>query len=205
MTLQREQKPLGWWVAPLTLTWSLPDLGRIRQVSGHLVQAPYPWGRVQILKCAEGPRGGLRQNFPGDWTVSWGLVVWGSQSQLKDSTLLISALPPPPCICSENKVGFFKLIKCSVDSMAFGILVSRPGMEPTPPTLEVQSLKHWTGGEVPEMFCCCVVFYFLTTLGNNMWYLNLLGFPGGASGKKPTCQCRRHERCGFDSCVGKIC
>ena len=25
-----------------------------------------------------------------------------------------------------------------------------------------------------------------------------LGFPGGASGKEPTCQCRRHKRCGFD-------
>ena len=24
------------------------------------------------------------------------------------------------------------------------------------------------------------------------------GFPGGASGKEPTCLCRRHKRCGFD-------
>ena len=30
------------------------------------------------------------------------------------------------------------------------------------------------------------------------------GFPGGASGKEPTCQCRRHRRCGFDPWVGKI-
>ena len=29
----------------------------------------------------------------------------------------------------------------------------------------------------------------------------LLGFPGGASGKKPTCQCRR---CGFNPWLGKI-
>jgi len=29
-------------------------------------------------------------------------------------------------------------------------------------------------------------------------------FKGGASGKESTCQCRRHERCGFDSWVGKI-
>ena len=27
----------------------------------------------------------------------------------------------------------------------------------------------------------------------------------GASGKEPTCQCRRHKRCGFDPWVGKIC
>ena len=29
-------------------------------------------------------------------------------------------------------------------------------------------------------------------------------FPGGASGKEPACQCRRHKRCGFDPWVGKI-
>ena len=26
-------------------------------------------------------------------------------------------------------------------------------------------------------------------------------FPGGASGKEPTCQCRRHKRCGFNPWV----
>ena len=31
-----------------------------------------------------------------------------------------------------------------------------------------------------------------------------VGFPGGASGKEPTWQCRRHERCGFNPWVGKI-
>ena len=30
------------------------------------------------------------------------------------------------------------------------------------------------------------------------------GLPGGASGKEPTCQCRRHKRCRFDPWVGKI-
>ena len=27
-----------------------------------------------------------------------------------------------------------------------------------------------------------------------------MGFPGGASGKEPACQGRRHERSGFDLC-----
>ena len=31
-----------------------------------------------------------------------------------------------------------------------------------------------------------------------------VGFPCGASGKGPTCQCRRHRRCGFNPWVGKI-
>ena len=30
------------------------------------------------------------------------------------------------------------------------------------------------------------------------------GFPGGASGKEPTCQCRRSKRGGLDPWVGKI-
>ena len=31
-----------------------------------------------------------------------------------------------------------------------------------------------------------------------------MGFPGGASGKEPTCQCRRLKRCRFHLWVGKI-
>ena len=31
-----------------------------------------------------------------------------------------------------------------------------------------------------------------------------MDFPGAASGKEPTCQSRRHKRCGFDPRVGKI-
>ena len=30
------------------------------------------------------------------------------------------------------------------------------------------------------------------------------GFPGGTSGKEPTCQCRKYKRLGFDPGVGKI-
>ena len=30
------------------------------------------------------------------------------------------------------------------------------------------------------------------------------GFPGGASGKEPACQCRRHKRCWFNHWAGKI-
>ena len=40
-------------------------------------------------------------------------------------------------------------------------------------------------------FYCQVVFHYM-------------GFPGGASGKEPTYQCRRHKRPGSDPWVGKI-
>ena len=54
------------------------------------------------------------------------------------------------------------------------------------------SLNHWTTREVPL---------------NAVFYGDLkLGFPGGASGKEPTCQCRRLKRHGFHPSpwVGKI-
>ena len=38
---------------------------------------------------------------------------------------------------------------------------------------------------ITESFCC------------------ILGFPGGASGKEPTCHCSRHKRCRFDPWVRK--
>ena len=31
-----------------------------------------------------------------------------------------------------------------------------------------------------------------------------VGFPDGANGKEPTCQCRRHKRCSFHPWTGKI-
>ena len=34
--------------------------------------------------------------------------------------------------------------------------------------------------------------------------LCIRGFPGGVSGKEPTCQCRRHKRCKFNPRVRKI-
>ena len=35
-------------------------------------------------------------------------------------------------------------------------------------------------------------------------YPNYQSFPGGATGKEPTCKCRIHKRCGFDPWVWKI-
>ena len=42
---------------------------------------------------------------------------------------------------------------------------------------------------------------FLFLFLNSFTYL---GFPGSTSGKEPACQCRRHKRYSFNSCVGKI-
>ena len=37
-----------------------------------------------------------------------------------------------------------------------------------------------------------------------VWSLGQEGFPGGASGKEPACQCKRCKTCGFDPWVRKI-
>ena len=46
--------------------------------------------------------------------------------------------------------------------------------------------------------------YFPSPYSLRVATINNLGFPGGASGKEPTCQCRRHKRLRSDPWVGKI-
>ena len=44
---------------------------------------------------------------------------------------------------------------------------------------------------------------FVIQLNIYVYIVQLGGFPGGANGKEPACQCRRCKRCGFDPWVGK--
>ena len=46
--------------------------------------------------------------------------------------------------------------------------------------------------------CLCI------PVGENLLPCFPEDFPGGASGKESTCQCRTHKSCGFDPWVGKI-
>ena len=57
-----------------------------------------------------------------------------------------------------------------------------PGIKPGSPALQADTLPSEPQGHHP----------------------NLMGFPGGTSGKEPACQCRRHKKLGFDPRVGKI-
>ena len=47
------------------------------------------------------------------------------------------------------------------------------------------------------LLCYCVA-------DGSAWQHYFQGFPGGASGKEPACQCRRHTRRQFNPWVGKI-
>ena len=50
-------------------------------------------------------------------------------------------------IAVQKKAAPFFLWPCHA---ACGILVPQPGIEPTPPVLEVLSLNHWATREVPK-------------------------------------------------------
>ena len=100
-----------------------------------------------------------------------------------------------------------------------------PGIEPRSPTLQVESLPSEPPGKPQTLewvaypfsrgssrprnqtrFTCNAGEFFAVFVGCVLhwrWFL-IWNFPGGASGKEPTCQCRRHKRREFDSCVGKI-
>ena len=41
-----------------------------------------------------------------------------------------------------------------------GIIIPQPGMEPTPPALEMQSLNHQTTGKVPPVTSFCLHYLF---------------------------------------------
>ena len=57
--------------------------------------------------------------------------------------------------------------------------------------------------DVEHLFMCLLAICIKGTLFlSNI--TQLLGFPGGASGKEPSCQCRGLKRHGFDPWVGKI-
>ena len=43
--------------------------------------------------------------------------------------------------------------------MTCRILVPQPGIEPTPPAVEAQSLHHWTTREVPRRLCFLICIY----------------------------------------------
>ena len=88
---------------------------------------------------------------------------------------------------------------------------------PQPPTLLLYSNTHMhiqlqshPKGNPEQLPKNCFLSHILCSENNvtqppqKSVYINMHGFPGGASGKEPTCQVRRHKRCGFDPWVGKI-
>ena len=54
------------------------------------------------------------------------------------------------CFLLEELPSFF--LSFFFWSAAYGILVPRPGVEPTHPALQVWSLNHWTAREVQAQF-----------------------------------------------------
>ena len=67
----------------------------------------------------------------------------------------------------------------------------------------------WGGGTERVIDSLCRALYIGSSSSSDgstflLRSLVPIGFPGGAGGKEPTCQCRRHKRCGLDPWVRKI-
>ena len=65
------------------------------------------------------------------------------------SLLFFNPTPSPISIPSTLIIVIFSFLFFGCD--ACGILVPWPGMKPTPPALEVQSLNHWSARQVPRV------------------------------------------------------
>ena len=97
-----------------------------------------------------------------------------------------------------------KLLKKKKESTFFSFGYLLPFSSPNPPnTLKPNSAPI---PSVQPPLPSAVDLTLLCThshLGFSANYLHS-GFPGGTSGKEPTCRCRRHKKLRFDPWVGKI-
>ena len=97
----------------------------------------------------------------------FGAALWGGLCTLR-SRLASSWCPFPPrtfgpALPNSVWLMFFRaspfraVLFFRPHHVACGILVPQPGIKPTPPALEMQSLNHWTNREVPWG---CSFFFF---------------------------------------------
>ena len=64
----------------------------------------------------------------------------------------------------------FKIIIIFGHTMWCRMLLPWPGIEPVPPALEVQSLKHWTAREVPQVFLFKFMYISLRSVYLFLYY-----------------------------------
>ena len=77
---------------------------------------------------------------------------------------------------------------------------------------EVADRAHWAMTLTSLFWTCCSCAHLTRLCSLLLWSPEILltylyktwDFPGGTSGKEPTCQCRRHKRYRFHPWVGKI-
>ena len=72
------------------------------------------------------------------------------------------------------------------------------------PALVGRFVTTWAIKEALYIYIIYIVYSMYIYIDRYSQFLYPRGFPGGASGKEPTCQCRRPKRCGFNPCIMKI-
>ena len=101
---------------------------------------------------------------------------------------------PPRLLCPWDSPGKNSGVGCPTLLWGF----SQPGIEP----VFLLQLLHWQGSSVPPAppGKPCIIPHTILQICIHTH----MGFPGGVSGKEPTCQCRRHKRPGFNPWFRKI-
>ena len=113
------------------------------------------------------------------------------RAKLEDSFYFPSfTLPPPPSFCMDTFLCSLIAFSFSINGLYILFCVF------------FFNFMIWLRGHSNSMCPSHIFNYSWHTIVYHI-YLNL-GFPGGASGKKPACQGRRHKRHGFDPWVGKM-
>ena len=141
--------------------------------------------------------------------MGWGLMLTHKKCAMTSNILsrrvltfyfVVKEIP------SEHNIQKFLLKICWISKCS-------PGEELTPLFLLLsEMILAWKGREVNdkalrlrhEGTSLVVQWLRLRSQSRGLGFGPWSAFPGGASGKEPTCQCRRHKRHGFDPWVGKI-
>ena len=78
------------------------------------------------------------------WALALRTQVEGAEVQAVFLAATLFEMTASPLVA-----GIFLFLFFGPCPVAHGIFVPQPGMEPRPPTMETQSLNHWTTREAP--------------------------------------------------------
>ena len=161
---------------------------------GHLLKFT-PWKQESALRSA----------LPTPEQQSWGLYAESPEQPLGSESISLSVVP----ICREEQRG--KEHWLQKDCLEIGTILTRRNFH------LISRCIHRLPFMIPNQlsFSCSMSLVFvpgfqmfssheLEVLIFNILYGPTWGFPGGASGKKLACQCRRCKRHGLHPWVGKI-
>ena len=136
--------------------------------------------------------------------LEWGVIAFGFRAPQHLLTELgsraaapLGGRPPPRPVLTSRLVAAVPTVALPIAAPGLGHALLPTGTAPLPGAtakllgVTVLRRQRATRSTTPRL-----------RAPEGAWVMRR--FPGGASGKEPACQCRRHKRCRFDPWVGKI-